>query len=101
MSGGLGAVANIFGIYDALKANCRSTTKDISMDTAPNENVSAEKDSITLSQSYETSFGTIESISNYAELDSYNGTWGWMMGNGPGVNFLEILDDNMLSLIHI
>ncbi|MDB3995026.1 TonB-dependent receptor [Gammaproteobacteria bacterium] len=95
LSGGLGAVANIFGIYDALKANCRSTTKDISMDTAPSENVSAEKDSITLSQSYETSFGTIESISNYAELDSYNGTWGWMMGNGPGVNFLEILDDNM------
>ena len=95
LSGGLGAVANIFGIYDALKANCRSTTKDVSMDTSPNENNTAEKDSITLTQIFETEVGTIESISNYSELDAFNGTWGWVMGNGPGVNFLEIHDDTM------
>ena len=64
LSGGLGAVANIFGIYDALKANCRSTTKDVSLDTSPNENNTAEKDSITLTQIFETEVGTIESISN-------------------------------------
>ena len=62
LSGGLGAVANIFGIYDALKANCRSTTKDVSLDTSPNEGNTAEKDSITLSQLFETQIGTIESI---------------------------------------
>ena len=95
LSGGLGAVANIFGIYDALKANCRSTTKDVSLDTSPNENNTAEKDSITLTQIFETEVGTIESISNYSELDAFNGTWGWVMGNGPGVNFLEIHDDTM------
>ena len=95
LTGGLGAIANIFGIYDSLKANCRSTTKDISLDTSPNENVAAEKDSVTLSQSLEVSFGTFESITNYSELDSFNGTWGWVMGNGPGVNFLEIHDDTM------
>ena len=107
-------MANIFGIYDALKANCRSTTKDVSLDTSPNENNTAEKDSITLTQIFETEVGTIESISNYSELDAFNGTWGWVMGNGPGVNFLEIHDDTMtheqwsqelrlsgLSLIHI
>ena len=95
LSGGLGAVANIFGIYDALKANCRSTTKDVSIDTSPNEKNTAEKDSITLTQIFETEVGTIESISNYSELDAFNGTWGWVMGNGPGVNFLEIHDDTM------
>ena len=95
LSGGLGAVANIFGIYDALKENCRSTTKDVSLDTSPNENNTAEKDSITLTQIFETEVGTIESISNYSELDAFNGTWGWVMGNGPGVNFLEIHDDTM------
>ena len=95
LSGGLGAVANIFGIYDALKENCRSTTKDVSLDTSPNENNTAEKDSITLTQIFETEIGTIESISNYSELDAFNGTWGWVMGNGPGVNFLEIHDDTM------
>ncbi len=95
LSGGLGAVANIFGIYDALKENCRSTTKDVSLDTSPNENNKAEKDSITLTQIFETEVGTIESISNYSELDAFNGTWGWVMGNGPGVNFLEIHDDTM------
>ena len=95
LSGGLGAIANIFGIYDALKANCRSTTKDVSLDTSPNENNTAEKDSITLTQLFETQIGTIESITNYSELDAFSGTWGWVMGNGPGVNFLEIHDDTM------
>ena len=95
LSGGLGAVANIFGIYDALKANCRSTTKDVSLDTSPNEGNTAEKDSITLSQLFETQIGTIESITNYSELEAFSGTWGWVMGNGPGVNFLEIHDDTM------
>jgi len=95
LSGGLGAVANIFGIYDALKANCRSTTKDVSLDTSPSEKNTAEKDSITLTQLFETQIGTIESITNYSELDAFSGTWGWVMGNGPGVNFLEIHDDTM------
>ncbi len=95
LSGGLGAVANIFGIYDALKANCRSTTKEVSLDTSPSEKNTAEKDSITLTQLFETQIGTIESITNYSELDAFSGTWGWVMGNGPGVNFLEIHDDTM------
>ena len=94
-SGGLGAIANIFGVYDVLKANCRSTNKDVSLDTSPNENTTAEKDSITLSQTLETSIGTIESITNYSELEAFNGTWGWVMGNGPGANLLEIHDDTM------
>ena len=44
------------------------------MDTSPNENNTAEKDSITLTQIFETEVGTIESISNYSELDAFNGT---------------------------
>ena len=76
LSGGLGAIANIFGIYDSLKDNCRSTTKDVSLDTSPNEANTAEKDSITLTQLFETQIGTIESITNYSELEAFSGTWG-------------------------
>ena len=30
---------------------------------------------------------------SYREIDNFNGSWGWVMGNGPGANFLEILNN--------
>ena len=92
LAGGFGAIANIAGIYNELRSNCNSTTKDVSRDITNNEGVSANKESLTLTQSYEIGIGKLESVTGYSELQSSNGSWGWGGGVGPG--YLEILDDN-------
>lgn len=90
---GLPQVATIFGTYSQMQANCQATNRDHSIDTAPNESARSKVDAYTLSLSYELGWAEINSITAYREIDNFNGSWGWMMGNGPGTNFLEILDN--------
>lgn len=92
LAGGFGAILNLAGIYNDIRTNCNSTTRDVSRDITPNESVSAQKNSVTLTQSYETNIGLLESVTAYSDLDTFNGTWGWGGGVGPG--YLEILNDN-------
>lgn len=93
-AGGLLRVANIFGIYDTLKNNCRNTSRDVSFDTANDEGLESDVDAYALTQSYDFGWAELNSITSYREVDNFNGTWGWVMGNGPGANFLEVLDNH-------
>ena len=93
-AGGLASVANIFGIYEDMKANCRGTTRDVSTDTTNDEGVDSDVDSYALTLSYDFGWGELTSLTSYREIDNFNGSWGWVMGNGPGSNFLEILDNH-------
>ena len=92
-AGGLSFIANIFGIYDKMKANCLGTTRDVSIDTTNNESTKSDVDAFNLTQSYDFGWGQIDSTTSYREIDNFNGSWGWVMGNGPDSNFLEILDN--------
>lgn len=92
-AGGLSAIANMFGIYDDLRTNCMSTTRDVSIDTTNDESTTSDVDSYTLEFDYEMDWGDLTSITSYREIDNFNGSWGWVMGNGPGANFLEILNN--------
>ena len=91
LSGGFGAIVNIIGTYDELRANCNGTTRHVSRDITDNENINVNKENFTLTQSYELGIGKLESITAYSELDSFNGSWGWGGGTGPG--YLEILQN--------
>ena len=93
LAGGFGAVVNLAGIYDTLRANCNSTTKDISRDITDNEGSTVNKETATLTQSYEMGIGTLESVTAYSHLHAFNGSWGWGGGVGPG--YIEILNDNL------
>ncbi len=90
---GLPAVANIFGIYGQLRDNCLSTDRNTSLDTAPDESTNSKVDAYTLNLTYD--FGPVEvtSITAYREIENFNGSWSWVMGNGPGANFLEVLNN--------
>ena len=90
---GLLFIANIFGIYNDIRDNCRSTTRDVSLDTSPDETISSDVDAYTLTMSYDFDWAELTSVSSYREIDNSNGTWGWVMGNGPGVNYLEVLEN--------
>lgn len=92
-AGGLSAIANMFGIYDDLRTNCMTTTRDVSIDTTNDENTTSDVDSYTLEVDYELAWAELTSITSYREIDNFNGSWGWVMGNGPGANFLEILNN--------
>ena len=92
-AGGLSAIANMFGIYDDLRTNCMSTTRDVSIDTTNDESTTSDVDSYTLEIDYEMGWADLTSITSYREIDNFNGSWGWVMGNGPGANFLEILNN--------
>ena len=92
-AGGLSAIANMFGIYDDLRTNCMSTTRDVSIDTTNDESTTSDVDSYTLEIDYEMDWADLTSITSYREIDNFNGSWGWVMGNGPGANFLEILNN--------
>ncbi len=92
-AGGLSFVANIYGIYDQMKANCESTTQTLSIDTTNDETSESEVDAFALNQSYDFGWGELTSLTSYREIDNFNGSWGWVMGNGPGSNFLEILNN--------
>ena len=91
--GGLPAVAVIFGTYNQMQANCEGTTKDVSIDTTNDERATVDVDSLVLNVSYDFGPMTVTSITAQRELEYFNGSWGWVMGNGPGSNFLEILNN--------
>ncbi|MEM7079112.1 MAG: TonB-dependent receptor [Pseudomonadota bacterium] len=93
-AGGLASIANIFGIYEANQANCENTTRDVSIDTTNDERVTSDVDAFTLNLSYDLGWAEISSITSQREIDNFNGSWGWVMGNGPGANFLEVLDND-------
>lgn len=91
---GLNFVSQIFGIYDDIQTNCQSTTRDVSIDTTNNEGTSSDVDAFILNQSYDFGSVAITSVTSYREIEAFNGSWGWVMGNGPGSNFLEILNND-------
>lgn len=90
----LGFIAHVFGIYDNLKANCRGTNRHVSIDNTNNEALTTDVDAFTLTQRYEFDRFTIDAISAYREIDNFNGSWGWVMGSGPGANLLEVLNND-------
>ncbi len=92
-AGGLSAVANIFGIYDEMRSNCLSTTRDESLDNTNDERTTSDVDAYTLEIDYDMGWADVISITSYREIDNLNGSWGWVMGAGSGVNFLEILNN--------
>ena len=96
-AGGFAALAFIFGTYDSMKANCRNSSPRHSYDNAPRTDSETEVDSYTLTQTFDLSIGEITLISNKREIESYNGSWGWNYGNGPGIsgnaNLLDVLNN--------
>ena len=90
---GLAAIGNIFGIYSSWQTNCNSTDRDVSIDTTNDESADSEVNAYTLTLSWNMDWATIDSITSYREIDNFNGSWGWVMGNGPDANFLEILNN--------
>lgn len=90
---GLPQVAAIFGSYSQMRENCLATSRDHSSDTAPDESAISEVDSFTLTLSYDLDWAEVHLITATREIDNFNGSWGWVMGNGPGTNFLEVLDN--------
>lgn len=91
--GGLPSVAVLFGVYGDMKANCENTSSSVSMDTTNNENAISDVDAVSLRLSYDFGGFQISSITAQRNIENFNGTWGWVMGNGPTVNFLEILNN--------
>lgn len=91
--GGLPSLAVIFGVYGDMKENCENTSQQVSIDTTDNENATSDVDAYALTLIYD--FGGVEvtSITAQRDIQNFNGTWGWVMGNGPTVNFLEILNN--------
>ncbi|MFZ9129739.1 MAG: TonB-dependent receptor [Pseudomonadales bacterium] len=92
--GGLPAVAVIFGTYNQMQANCESTTRDLSIDMTNDERNLVDVDNLLLNVSYDFGPLTVTSITSQRNIEHFNGSWGWVMGNGPGSNFLEILNNH-------
>ena len=90
---GLAQIAAIFGIYSQLQANCLSTNRDSSRDTAPDESTTSAVDAYALNLSYDFGWAEVTSITAHREIENYNGSWGWVMGNGQGANFIEALNN--------
>ena len=90
---GLASIGNIFGVYSQQMANCLSTDRDESIDTTPDESVRSEVNAYTLNLAYDFGPAELSSITAFREIENFNGTWGWVMGNGPGANYLEILNN--------
>ena len=90
---GLPFLATIFGVYGDMKANCESTTKDVSIDNTNNESAKSDVDAYTLRLGYDFDGVELTSITSLRKIDNFNGSWGWVMGNGPNVNLLEILNN--------
>ena len=76
-----------------MQANCESTTKDLSIDTTNDERNLVDVNNLVLNVSYDFGPVTPTSITSQREIEHFNGTWGWVMGNGPGSNFIEILNN--------
>ena len=92
-AGGLAAISNFFGVYSLQMANCLSTSRDSSIDTAPDESTQSDVDAYTLSLSFDLGWAEVNSITSYREIENFNGSWGWVMGNGPGANFLDVINN--------
>ena len=93
LAGGLPAVANMFGIYDKMYENCANTSRDVSIDTTNDESITSNVDAFVLNLNYDLGWGEVTALTGYREIDNFNGSWGWVMGNGPGANYLEILNN--------
>ena len=97
LAGGLPAVGFIFGSYDSMKGNCRNSSSKHSIDNAPDTNAETEVDSYTLTQTLDLSIGELTLISNKREIESWNGSWGWNYGNGPGIsgnaNLIDVINN--------
>lgn len=91
--GGVLSLATIFGTFNSVRENCIGTTRDVSIDTTNNENIRADVDNVVLNLSYDFGPMTLNSITSKRDIEHFNGTWGWVMGNGPGSNMLEILNN--------
>ena len=87
------SLATIFGTFNSHKANCEATTRDVSIDTTNDENIRADVDNMVLNISYDFGPVTLDFIASERDIEHFNGTWGWVMGNGPGSNMLEILNN--------
>jgi len=98
LAGGFPALANFFGTYDSMVANCEATSQDYALDNNPNQSASTATDSYTLTQNFDLSFADLTVISNHREIDNYNGTWGWNMGNGPHLS--RAGNSNLLDVIN-
>lgn len=92
--GGLLALGAIFGTYSTMEANCKATTKEVSIDTTNDERNLVDVDSLVLKVRYDFGPLVLTSITSQRDLEHLNGTWGWVMGNGPGSNFIEILNNS-------
>lgn len=101
-AGTIPMMAHIFGVYDDLKANCESTTRKVSIDNANNEAANNEVDAYSLKLDYEMEWASLTSISSYREINNFNGTWGWVMGNGPTptVNLLAPSNNESVSKVY-
>jgi iron complex outermembrane receptor protein len=91
--GGVLSLATIFGTFNSVRENCIGTTRDVSIDTTNNENIRADVDNVVLNLSYDFGSMTLDSITSKRDIEHFNGTWGWVMGNGPCSNMLEILNN--------
>lgn len=92
-AGGLASIANIFGIYESMQSACEGTTRSRSIDTTNDESVESDVDAYRLNLSYDFGWAELSSLTSYREIDNFNGSWGWVMGNAPNANFLEVLDN--------
>ena len=91
--GGVLSLATIFGTFSSVRENCIGTTRDVSIDTTNDENIRADVDNVVLNLSYDFGSLTLDSITSKRDIEHFSGTWGWVMGNGPGSNMLEILNN--------
>ena len=91
--GGVLSLATIFGTFNSVRENCIGTTRDVSIDTTNDENIRADVDNVVLNLSYDFGSLTLDSITSKRDIEHFSGTWGWVMGNGPGSNMLEILNN--------
>ena len=91
--GGVLSLATIFGTFSSVRENCIGTTRDVSIDTTNDENIRADVDNVVLNLSYDFGSLTLASITSKRDIEHFSGTWGWVMGNGPGSNMLEILNN--------
>jgi len=96
--GGFPALAFYMGTYDSMVSNCEATSKDYALDNNANQSASTATDSYTLTQNFDLSFADLTVISNHREIDNYNGTWGWNMGNGP--HLTRSGNSNLLDVIN-
>ena len=94
---GFGAVAYLAGTYATMLKNCNETSYGLGRDNNPNQQVTSDTDSFTLTQTLDMEIGTLTIISNHREIENYNGTWGWGMGSG---NSSTTTTTNLLDVIN-